>query len=52
MINYKFQINYKIKLNKKHVGIFFCSYNSITTRVQLKNLTHLFCFQYLISQTI
>jgi hypothetical protein len=52
MINYTFQINYKLKSNKNHVGFFFCNYNSIATRVPLKYLTHMLCFQYLISQTI
>ncbi len=36
MINYKFQINYKIKIKQKSCGKFFCSYNSIATRVPFK----------------
>jgi hypothetical protein len=53
MINYTFQINYKIKIKQKACGKFvYCSYNSITTREPLKDLTNMFCFQYLISKTI
>jgi hypothetical protein len=52
MIDYKFQINYKIKIKQKNVKNIFCSYNSIAIRVPLKDLTHMFCVQYLISQTI
>jgi hypothetical protein len=32
--------------------IIFCSYNLIATRVPLKDLTHMLCLQYFISQTI
>jgi hypothetical protein len=52
MINYKIQINYKIKIKHKTCGIFFGSCNSIAIRVKLKDLTHMFCLQDLISQTI
>ncbi len=48
MINYNFQINKK-KSNRKHVGFFFCNYNSIATKMPLKDLTCMFCLQYLIS---
>ncbi len=51
MINYKLQINYKIQIKHKACGN-ICSCNSITTRVQLKDLTCMFCLQNLISQTI
>jgi len=52
MINYKIQINYP-KKKPKHVRNFvFCSYNSIAIKVQLKDLTHMLCFQIFISQTI
>ncbi len=37
MINYKFQINYKIKIKQKACEKFFFSYNSIATRVPLKD---------------
>jgi hypothetical protein len=53
MIIYKFQINYKIKIKQKACGkFFFCSYNSIAAKVPLKDLTHMLCFQYFISQII
>jgi hypothetical protein len=52
MINYKIQINYKIKIKQKNVGIIFYIYNSIATRVPLKDLTHMFCLQYFISKII
>jgi hypothetical protein len=52
MINYKFQINYKIEIKQKACGICFCNYNSIAIRVPLKDLTHMLCLEYLISQTI
>jgi hypothetical protein len=45
MINYKFQINYKIKIKQKNVGMFFCNYNSIVTKVPLKDLAHMLCLQ-------
>jgi hypothetical protein len=49
MINYKFEINYKIKSMWDFI---FCSYNSIATRAPLKDLIRMLCFQYFISQTI
>jgi hypothetical protein len=53
MINYKIQINYKIKIKHKAFGkLLFDSCNSIATRVPLKDLTLMLCFQNLISQTI
>jgi len=52
-MNYKFQINYKIKIKQKACGkVVFNSYNSIATKVTLKDLTHMFYLQYLISQII
>jgi len=49
MTNYKYRINYKIKIKQKTCDNFFFSYNSITTRVLRKDLTHILCLQYLIS---
>jgi len=48
MINYKFQTNYKIKIKQKACGeyIYIYIYNSIATRVSLKDITHMFYFQY------
>jgi len=53
MINYKIQINYKFKIKHKACGKKkICSCNSIATKVHLKYLTHMLCFQNLISQII
>jgi hypothetical protein len=44
MINYKIQINYQIKIKQKNMWIFlFYNCNLIVTRVQLKDITHMFC---------
>jgi len=42
MINYKFQINYIIKIKQKTCGNFL---KKFTTQLQLKDLTHMLCFQ-------
>jgi hypothetical protein len=53
MINYKFQINYNFKNQIESMWEFlFVITISIATRVSLKDLTHMLCLQYLISQTI
>jgi hypothetical protein len=51
MFDYKIQINYEIKINYKACEN-ICNCNSITTKVQLKYLTYMFCLQNLMSQTI
>jgi len=45
MINSKFQ-------TQNMCENIFCSCNSIASKVQIKDLTHMLCFQNLISQTI